>query len=106
MDTRPSTSCPSCAPFAAARTASASRNVRSPAELSLDRDRARRTAADGGLDLGAQCFGRLLLQDVEEVVLADLEDLRCSDLTDRIAVALVEIHDDLHDSRPPLVAID
>ena len=59
------------------------------------------------LHLSAQLVGGLLLQHVEEVVFANLEHLGCDTHAQRVALALVEIDDDLephdhppHDERP------
>src|SRR4051812_36656046 len=51
--------------------------ARSAGSLLDDGDRLLGTALHGLLDLGPQLLGRRLVQDVEKVVVADLEDLWC-----------------------------
>ena len=63
-------------PEAGQRRADDRRRAASPRRSVLgDGDRLLRAAAHGLLDLGPQLLGRVLVEDVEEVVVADLEDL-------------------------------
>src|SRR4051812_41808963 len=59
-----------------------------------DRDRLLRADPSRLVALLTQIVGRLLLQHVQEVVFADLEDLRRGGHTQRIALAFVEVDDD------------
>src|SRR3954468_15906254 len=74
----------------------AGRGVGDEPASALDRDRARRAHPDRFLHLGSELLGRLLLEDVEEVVVAHLEDLRRDAHAHGIARALVEVDHDLH----------
>src|SRR5713226_4656400 len=60
-----------------------------------DGDRLLGALTHGLLDLGSQVVGRLLLEDVEEVVVAHLEDLGGDPHADGVALADVEIDYDL-----------
>src|SRR4029077_12816794 len=51
--------------------------------------------ADGLLHLGPQIVGRLILQDVEEVVVPNLEHLGGDPHADRVALTDIEVDDDL-----------
>jgi hypothetical protein len=73
----------------------------------FDRDGLFGADAGGFVALVAQLVGGLLLQHIEEVVVANLEHLGCDTHAQRVALALVEIDDDLephdhppHDERP------
>ena len=61
--------------------------------------RSRSLASDsraGFLDQRASRLGRLLLEDVQEVVVSHFEDLGCDPHAHRVALALVEVDDDSH----------
>ena len=57
--------------------------------------------AHGLLDQRPRRLGRLLLEDVEEVVVAHLEDLGRDAHAHGVALALVEVDDDPHATPPP-----
>src|SRR3954452_2034290 len=74
--------------------------ARSAGSLLDDGDRLLWTALHGLLDLGPQLLGRRLVQDVEKVVVADLEDLWCDPHADRVALTQVVV--DHHSHLGPL----
>jgi hypothetical protein len=61
----------------------------------LDGDGLLRALPHGLLALLAEIVGRILLQDVEEVVVTDLEDFRDDTHADGVALAEVEVDHDL-----------
>src|SRR5262245_3025175 len=60
-----------------------------------DADRLLRALPDGLLALLSQLVRRVVLQDVEKVVVADLEDFRDDAHADGVALAEVEVDHDL-----------
>src|SRR3954451_21900164 len=88
----------------ASRSASTARSPASDAPTTatcsstspFDRDGLLRAAPHRLLDLPPQLLGRLLLEDVEEVVVPNLEHLRGRLHAECVALAKIEVDDDAH----------